>query len=293
MHRIGHLDWDYLRFVLAAARSNSISAAARHLHVNESTVSRRILSIEKQLNTALFDRTPTGIVLTGNGKQLVAFLERAERQISLGLEEVLGANEKIAGTVRLTSVPTLINHVLIPALPDLTARYSDLKIEIVATPSDLSLMQKEADIALRLARPRHEGDAISSRIGILRYAVFASRQACPDGDHAALPWISYEPDMSNLPQAHWLNAAALETGGPSPQVFVNDADAILSCIRSGIGKSLLPTVIGNADSDLIRIDSFRDLPARELWLLLHPDIRTFKRAIAVLDWIKDATRMLK
>jgi DNA-binding transcriptional LysR family regulator len=99
--------------------------------------------------------------------------------------------------------------------------------------------------------------------------------------------------MSNLPQAHWLNSAVSETGGSSPQVFVNDADAILSCIRSGIGKSLLPEAIGNADSSLIRIDGFRDLPARELWLLLHPDIRTFKRAIAVVDWVKGATRMLK
>jgi len=128
---------------------------------------------------------------------------------------------------------------------------------------------------------------------VLRYAVYASKSALGAGAAAELPWVTYEPSMSDLPQARWLGETiATEAGGP-PQVAVNDADAILSCVRSGIGKSLLPEVIGTADPGLVRLEGYSDLPARELWLLMHPDMRAFKRAVAVVDWLKAATRALR
>src|SRR6185436_5576182 len=61
------LNWDDLRFVLALHRAGSLGAAARLLKVEQSTVSRRLSSLEAAVGTALVARTPEGVVLSDAG----------------------------------------------------------------------------------------------------------------------------------------------------------------------------------------------------------------------------------
>ena len=58
------LDWDDLRFFLAVAAAGSLSAAARELGVNTTTVLRRIASLEEALQARLFERLRSGYALT-------------------------------------------------------------------------------------------------------------------------------------------------------------------------------------------------------------------------------------
>ncbi|WP_088706251.1 helix-turn-helix domain-containing protein [Noviherbaspirillum denitrificans] len=58
------LDWDDLRYVLAVARTGSLSGAARELAVRHSTMLRRIDAIEEKLQTRLFERLRSGYETT-------------------------------------------------------------------------------------------------------------------------------------------------------------------------------------------------------------------------------------
>ncbi|NIP48546.1 MAG: LysR family transcriptional regulator, partial [Phycisphaerae bacterium] len=71
-------DWDDLRFFLAVCRGSSFVAAATRLHVTHSTVSRRITSLENNLNTQLFLRTEKGCRLTPAGEALLPYAEQME-----------------------------------------------------------------------------------------------------------------------------------------------------------------------------------------------------------------------
>jgi DNA-binding transcriptional LysR family regulator len=78
---------------------------------------------------------------------------RVEQEVH-ALEQGIGdADADAAGLVRLTGVPILVNRMLIPALPQLYARYPRLRIELIAEARNASLTRREADVALRLARP--------------------------------------------------------------------------------------------------------------------------------------------
>src|SRR3546814_14291170 len=68
---------------------------------------------------------------------------------------------------------------------------------------------READIALRLARPRG-GTVLARRIERLDYAVCAPAARAPKD----LPWITYEDGLAHLPQARWIASSA--GGGASP-----------------------------------------------------------------------------
>ena len=63
-------DWGDLRFLLATARTGSTSAAASELGVNQTTVARRIASLEAHLGVPLFERRQDGYRLTEAGAAL-------------------------------------------------------------------------------------------------------------------------------------------------------------------------------------------------------------------------------
>ena len=70
-----------------------------------------------------------------------------------------------------------------------------------------------------------------------------------------------------------------------PRVLVNDAETLLQCVTAGLGKSLLPVAIGEQMPGLVRIGKCPKAQSRELWLMVHPDLRDLIRVRVVMDWI--------
>ena len=274
-------NWDDLRFLLALTRSGSLAGAAKRLGVNESTVARRIARFEAQLGARLIERSAGSLRPSEAGVQVLAAAERMELEAQSITSRISGEDSRIAGTVRLTAVPILVNRVLMPALPALLDAHPALDIELIAEPRDLSLTKREADIALRLARPRKETRNLARRIGDLDYAVFGP--ARPDADR--LPWVTYEDSLTDLPQARWITAQLNAEGAAAAQVKVNDAEGLLQSLRAGLGKSLLPVRIAAGDGSLRRLDGYPPAPSRELWLITHPELSGLPRIRIVADWL--------
>ena len=281
-------DWNDLRHVLAVARGGTLAAAAKALAVDDSTVSRRIARLEALLAAKLFERAGDGrLQPTSAGAAAVARAERMELEVERLRDSVTGADSACAGVVRLTSVPLLVNRLLVPALPGLLARHPELRLELVADPSDLSLRRREADMALRLARPRGGGrSVVARRIGTLRYEVCAAA-SLPAEAAAALPWVTYDEAFAHLPQARWI-AAALARGDAAAAFVVNDGEALVEAVAAGLGRSLLPSAVAARDPRLISLAApdGSPAPARELWLLVHGELRRLARIEAVSDWLR-------
>ncbi|GHE06591.1 hypothetical protein U879_08755 [Defluviimonas sp. 20V17] len=278
------LDWNDLRVVVAVARGGSHAAAARELRVDPTTIGRRLSQLEAGFGIALFTRDAGGnLVLTEAGALVSSRAEHVESTIG-DLRARLGATvAEVAGVVRLTAVPILVNHLLVPSLKPLLQQHPRLRLELVADTRDLNLTRRDADMAIRLARPGTETGSrlLARRIGTLRYGIYAARQA-DIPEH--LPWITYEPQMATLPQATWLSG----TAGPAcnqANVALNDADGLLSAVRAGLGRSVLPSPIGDRLPELARQpDAPNALPEREVWLLAHQDLVHLGRMKAVADW---------
>ena len=276
------VDWNDLRFILAVGRTGSFAQAARQLSVNETTVSRRISRIEEQLSASLLDRSRHGFSLTEEGKLLFATAESMESQIKSVQDTLANADQRIEGTVRLTSVPFLINRVLVPALPELLAAHPQLKIELIAEPRDLSLTHRECDIALRMARPNSEMQVITRKIASLEYAVYAGSHS----DGQSLTWVGYEGGMADLPQNRAIADHCQGKDASYASVFPNDAEAVYECVLAGLGKSLLPTLVADRDKRLRRLKGRLPCLSREIWLMVHPQARQLARVKAVINWLE-------
>ena len=212
---------------------------------------------------------------------VLAHAEQAEAAMLAAAEDLGDSHRQAAGHVCLTAVPFVINHLLLPGLPDLLQRYPAIELELMADADNLRLADRQADLALRLARPVEESRMLTRKICDLPCGLYRHRDAEPA---QAERWIVYTEAMAHLPHAAWLNAQ-VRAGGEVP-VRVNDMETALQLLGRGIGRSLLPCRIGDAVADLQRLPAECSSAARELWLVIHPDRRDLARVRAVVDWLQ-------
>jgi len=164
--------WDELQYLSEAMRHGSMSAAARSLGVDHATVSRRIRRLEQQLRQPVLDRQRAGLVLTPFGEAVLAEAERMGDAAST-IARLAEARPRLAGLVRVTSTGMFATAYLTPALATLRKTQPLIDIELIVDERSLSLARREADIALRLARPK-SSELVARRVATLGYGVYAA-----------------------------------------------------------------------------------------------------------------------
>jgi DNA-binding transcriptional LysR family regulator len=278
------MDWNDLRYVLMLSRASTLAAAARRLNVNQTTVARRLDAVQRALGARLFERVDGAFHPTKAGEAAIAHAARVEQDVADLERGVRNVDHEVAGSVRLTAVPVLINRLVVPALPELQARHSGLQLDLVADSRNASLTRREADVALRLARPEAGRSVLARRLGQLDYAVYGAR----DGSPSQLPWITYEEGSAHLPQARWIEMAS--RGEAMAPLSVNDAEALFQAVSAGLGKSLLPCFVADGATGLRRLSGAKPVLSREVWLLTHAELRRQARIVAVVDWLGDLVK---
>ena len=145
--------WDDVRFFLAAAREGSLSGAARVLGVDHVTVGRRLAFLEGRLGVKLLNRTPDGYAVTSAG-QAILRQSAAMEAAALDLERAAAGRDLLAaGSVRITTTEALADRIIVPAIAPLRKSHSDLHVVVLAGVRSLDIARREADLAVRFARP--------------------------------------------------------------------------------------------------------------------------------------------
>lgn len=282
----GGLDWGHLRFFLAMARSGSLARAARHLGVDRNTVARRITALEEALGLALFERGPLGWTRTAGGDELTELAGRVEEDVLALSRHADARDQALNGEVRLTTTPLLAVHLLAPALPLLRQRHPGLVLEIAADQRNFDLTRREADLAVRLGRPRDYG-LVTRRLAELAYGLYSleSSVAAARGrpDFGRDPFLGFDDSQASTAQERWLGQH-----GPERKVVFrsNSTAALHAAARRGVGVVLLPCFLGDADASLRRLEAPAPLES-EVWLLVHRDLRRTPRVRAVIEWLDE------
>jgi DNA-binding transcriptional LysR family regulator len=284
--RAGALDWGNLRFFLEMARTGSLSSAARRLGVDRNTVGRRVASLEEELGLPLFDRGPQGWDRTPAGEELARLAERVEDDVLALARHVDARDSAIAGTVRLTTSAHLAANVFVPALGPLAERHPELVLEIAADQRNFDLTRREADLAVRMGRPRDAG-LVMRKLSDVAYGLYASPGYLagrrPEVDFERDRFLTFDESLASSPQERWLARVA-----PGRRVaFRSNATAALqAAARLGLGVAILPRFLAGPDPALVRLGGPE--PTRhEMWLLVHGDLRRAPRVRAVIDWVDE------
>lgn len=281
------LDWNDLRFFLTVARTRSLTRTATALKVSQSTVARRIGTLENSLRTRLFTHHQTGYFLTDAGQEVLKQAEEVEEKVLLLASSVSGLDLRPAGTVRLATAETLASQLIIPALSRFSARFPDITLEIITGVNTVSITHHDADLALRLVRPEQNSLKIR-RVGRMTSAVYGSdaylrQHPAPD----ALPldgrgFITWDSSYSHLPSAKWLNTNYPNT--PATLVITSVVSQI-TAVKANLGLAVLPCYIAAQNSEMVEVIPAEQVFAEDLWLVSHADLTASTRIRAVADFL--------
>ena len=151
------MDWDNLQVFLTITRTGRVSAAAKRLGVEHTTVSRRLEALEKELGVPLFYRTTTGYLLTSHGKNVVASAEAMERAAIAVAGRAREGSGCSAGWARYHLETEFASHWLAPAFPAFRAEHPQIELQILVGTRERDLTRGEAELSIQSPRPRQQG----------------------------------------------------------------------------------------------------------------------------------------
>ena len=282
------LDWNDLRYFLAAARLGRLSPAARRLQVEHSTVSRRIEGLERAMGTRLFNRHRDGLVLTEAGHALLPMAEQVEATVAVLSEALSGQDLSVRGEVRLGTPEGLAVCFLTPHLKPLLDDYPNLTVEFLALPRLANLASREADLAITLEPPRR-GPYVVARWTDYSYFLYGSRgylEACgPITTRAELarhPFIAYIDDFLLSQELRFLEKLC---EAPKLRFCSTSMLAHKEAVLAGVGLAVLTPYISADDPRLIKVLPDEAHFQHTFWLAAHADRLRLKRVRMVWDYL--------
>ncbi len=282
------LNWDLLRTFLTVARTGKLTKAARNLKIDHSTLSRRMKTLERELNTQLFSRSLTGYELTEQGERLLTQAEGMETAVFGINQEFAEESSSVSGTVRVGAPDGFGTAFLAPRIGLLLNEHPDLEVEIVAAPRRFSLSKREADISIGLFRPAH-GRHRALKLTDYELGLYISREhqarfsaLSSIKDLSDYPFISYIDDLIFTPELDYVSAVSKDI---VPQIRSSNLLAQMRATIAGAGVCILPFFLANERTDLIRILQQEVKIMRTFWMVSHSDMQQLSRVRAVAEFI--------
>lgn len=290
------MDWDRVRVFHAVALAGSFTRAAERLGLSQSAISRQISGLEEDLAAALFHRHARGLVLTEQGEILLQAADEVAKRMA-SVETSLGnSRDCAAGHLRVNTTIGLGTIWLIGQLPDFVERHPDIRISLIIGDNDADLSMREADVAIRVARPT-QPDLIQRRLMTVNTHIYAApsyleRHGTPtsldDLDQHRL--ISYGNDPAiPVPSLNWVLGAGKEddeTGAlRMPTLTVNNVFGMLRAAESGLGLASLPDYLGAASETLQRVLDAYAGPSFTTYFVYPEELKTSKRVNVFRDFL--------
>lgn len=278
------LPWDQIAAFLAVIREGSLSGAARRLGAAQPTVRRQIEALESQIGVSLFMRGPAGLLPTETSLGLVAFAESMEASAAAFVRTASGDVDSETGTVRLTCSRVFGIEILPSILADLRRKHPAITIELTPTDRNEDLLRREADIAVRIARPAQDA-LVARQVARIPLGFFASPTFLADRDPPSnyheladgFEFIGADRDPTLV-----RGFTALGMSYPRKVVYrTDDILAQIAAIRAGVGVGLCQVRLGAA-SGLVRLVPEMTTHL-EAWVVMHEDLKRIRRVRIVFD----------
>ncbi len=277
-----NIDWDDLRHFLALAQSGTLLGAAKQLGVEHATISRRISSLEGRLGRKLVDRRGRRISLTQDGEQVARYA--ALVAVQTAAIEQLGRSSptELRGHVRISAPPALSSVLLAKPIAAVRRNHPGVEITLVGEKRLASLNRREADIAVRMSRPE-DGDYSIVKLGETSFHLYASKTYLETVPPQDWTFIGYDDTMNASPQQSRL----IELAAGRPIAVRSSVLEFQAAAASfGAGVVMLPDFVALESSGLRRIETERPL-TREVWLVVHSDIKDVPSIRVVIDALKN------
>ncbi|MEP5771927.1 LysR family transcriptional regulator [Nisaea sp.] len=266
-------DWDDLRLFLAVAQHGGLAAASHATGKSAPTLGRRMLHLEIVLGRELFRRHARGYELTEDG---TLFLERI-KDVEAKIVPLATSAEKDRKTLVKISAGTWMTLALMQDIAAIMDGNDRTQLRFISDEHILDIGHREAMIGIRNRRPEQIGLACR-KVGRVQFAGYAASK------HVK-PWAKV---IGNTPSALWLNQSVED----AERIEVTAPRNALDMAKTGICRAVLPTFIGDQESDLVRVTAPILELAHDQWLVTHNEERFIPEVRVTIERIAELLKKL-
>lgn len=281
------IGWDWYRSFLGVMQEGSLSGAARALGSTQPTIGRHISELERAFGMTLFIRTQGGLMPTEAANALL-LPAREMANVAASMARVATCHgEGIQGTVRVTTSEVLAIEVLPDILAQIAETLPQVNIELLLSDKVQDLLNREADIAIRLFRPT-QTQLVARRIGRIPVGFFAHKTYL---EKYTIPTTLADLENHCLIGFDRLTDYIRNVTKTLPFPidkhtfrFRTDSNvAQLALIRAGVGIGLCQVGLAEQDDNLVRLLEEDFCFDMESWVTMHEDLRKSAACSAVFD----------
>ncbi len=273
-------NWEWYRTFLKVMETGSLSAAGREMGLTQPTVGRHIDSLETALALKLFTRSFDGFAPTGAALELRPYAASVAATAAALLRVASSHGSGVRGTVRLTASEVIGVEVLPPILSKLRSEHPELVIELVLSNKVDDLLQREADIAIRMFRPTQDA-LVAKRVGDIELGLYAhKRYLAAHGSPKSMEKLSGHAIIGFDHETAFIRK--MQNQFPvftrAALAFRADSDlAQLGAIRAGFGIGVCQSALAAKDKGLVRVLESHFSVTMDTWIAMHEDLRESPR----------------
>jgi DNA-binding transcriptional LysR family regulator len=279
------LDWTLVQTFVALVEAGSLGRAAAVLGTSQPTLSRRLAALEAGLGQSLFERTARGLRLTPAGQALRGPAERMREQAAQLRLAAQRHERTLAGTVRITASEAVSNFVLLPLLLQLRRERPEIQVELVPSDTVEDLLQREADIAVRMFRPTQPSLTVR-RMADMPLGLYASRGYL-DEHGAPTRDTLHRHQWVGLDRADAMLAGFAAAGNPVPREFFgfrSDSSVLTwNAVCAGLGLGVGLQRVAERTPQVLRVLHDVRIAPLPVWLAAHRELRGTPRMRMVFD----------
>jgi DNA-binding transcriptional LysR family regulator len=241
---------DNIATFVEVVRQQSLSAAGRKLGLPKSTISRRLLRLEQELETRLLHRSTRSVMLTSAGRLFYESVFNAVDALDAAVTDLTHSSQEPRGTVRVTAPPDLGRMVMSPMFVAFMERYPDINLDLLFTNRMVDLVQEGVDLALRAGRVPH-ADLIARKLCDAELHLAESSNGRPRSAAQKIQSLEQEPFVLYRASGR-TQSVRLERGvgkrresvelRVAGRVNVDDYASLAEFVAQGQGLGLLPAV---------------------------------------------------
>ena len=284
-------DWNQVRAFLVTAEEGSFSAASRALGLTQPTLGRQVAALEDRLGVTLFERLGQSLSLTQSGLELLEHVRAmgdAAGRIALTAS---GQSRRVDGHVCITATDVVSMHLLPPALKRLRDMAPGIEVEVVASNEVRDLHRREADIAIRHARPE-QPDLIAQLLREVSIRLYAStdyldglgRPGSP-GELAEAVFIGFDRSGRLLTR---LNQMGLPLAKDNFRLTSENGAVAWEMVKHGLGIGLMAEDVANRTPGVeCVLPDLAPIPV-PVWLVTHRELHTSRRIRLVFDVLAES-----
>ena len=255
------MDWDKLKIFHTVAEASRFTKASTILNLSQSAISRQIQGLESDLKVQLFERHARGLVLTENGEYLFKSAHEVISKLKDVESNLSGHKDKLNGKLVVTTVVSFGTTWLTPRIKEFMDLHPGIEIELIFDDRELDLSTREADVAIRMRRPK-QLNLIQKKFVDFNYHIYGSNEYLEKNGYPKTlkdldkhKFITYGKGApSPVYNPDWVLKVGSKDGKKRRSLMkVNSVYGLLLAVQSGVGLAALPDYIAHNISGITKV----------------------------------------